>query len=125
MLDHFPFNAKQAHCFGGFNGVADGFWAAKREREQKRELSLIPTNLSIVQPGALKWKSQETTKASTKHATRNLSKRCPCQKLRVSDGGTAGGAVEVLASLHCSMGSVSLTPTTFSAVEPQISQILE
>ncbi|RZS20593.1 hypothetical protein BHM03_00053129 [Ensete ventricosum] len=80
-----------------------------------------------IQPGTLKWKSQETTNASTKHASRNLRKRCPCQKLRVSEGGggTAGGAVELLDSSHCSMGSVSLTPTTLCAVEPQISQILK
>lgn len=41
MLDHFPFNAKQAHCFGGFNGVADGFWAA-RERERAKERTALP-----------------------------------------------------------------------------------
>lgn len=78
-----------------------------------------------VQPGTLKWKSQETTKASTRHASRNLRNRCPCQKLRASDGGAGGGAAEVLASFRCSEGSFSLTPTTLDAVEQQISQILE
>lgn len=126
LLDHFLYaeqNSKlwiilasvEMQC-QRFCGVADAVWTA-------RESFVCKT--FHVQPGTLKWKSQETTKASTRHASRNLRNRCPCQKLRASDGGAGGSAAEVLASFQWSEGSFSLTPTTLDAVEQQISQILE
>lgn len=71
----------------------------------------------------LKWKSQEITKANTMHASSVFMTRRPCQKFWFSATavGAAGAmlafAVALFASLVCS-------PTTLSAVAPQISQVL-
>lgn len=80
------------------------------------------------QPGALKWNSQEMTKANTRHASSKLRNRWPCQKLCVSDDDDdddEGGGDAVAASFQCSVGSVSPEPTTFFAIEPQTSHVLQ
>lgn len=80
--------------------------------------------------GTLKWKSQEITNAKTIQASKKLRKRWPCQKFRVSVGATGAAAVAVSAaaafvSFHCSINSASFTPTTFLAIDPHISQVLQ
>lgn len=67
------------------------------------------------------------TKAKTIQARRKFKKRWPCQKLRISVGGAAAAAAAevLLVSFHWSMNSVSFTPTTLRAVDPQISQVLK
>lgn len=66
------------------------------------------------------------TNANTIQASKKLRKRWPCQKFRVSDedSGTATVATS-LASFHCSSNSASFVHETFSATDPQISQVLQ
>lgn len=69
------------------------------------------------------------TKANTMQARRKLRKRCPCQKLWVSTGGAGADVMPVtvalLASVGCSVSSISFGPTMFLAVELHISQVLQ
>lgn len=79
--------------------------------------------------GTLKWKSHETTKANTIQARRKLRNRWPCQKFRDSvddiEVETAAVAEALLASVDCSVNSISLPPTTLRAIEWQISHVLD
>ena len=79
--------------------------------------------------GTLKWKSHDITNANTMQASRKFRKRCPCHMLRWSPWGveaeTAAIAVALLASLDCSIDSISVAPATLRATEWQISHILK
>lgn len=71
------------------------------------------------------------TKAKTIQASKKFRKWWPCQKFRVSAGRTEGAAATMVVDnavslpwFHSESISGSLTPTTFIAVDPHISQFL-